>query len=317
MQVLNSLVPIFAVIGLGVVLRKREFLSGDATQSFNRFAYYFALPLFLFYKLAGSPLGTGNANRFMVTMLGATLVTAVVSWAVTVLVGTKFSSRGALIQASFRGNLAFMGLPLVMFTIYELPDEQKIQIETAMLLAFAPVIIFYNVAAVAVLAIYNKESGAKFSWVSVIRNIVFNPLLIACVAGLVVQLSGWEIPTAIERTCVVVGNSAFPLALLGIGSQLASISVSGQWLDALVATSLKCVLCPVVGWLFAALLGLTGVDLQVVVILCATPTAVSSYVLADQMNGDADLAASTVVIGTACSMVTLTLLLSLTSLMAH
>lgn len=317
MQVLNSLVPIFAVIGLGIVLRKREFLSGDATQAFNRFAYYFALPLFLFYKLAGSNLGTGNANRFMVTMLAATLVTAVASWLVTMLLGTKFSSRGALIQASFRGNLAFMGLPLVMFTIYELPDEQKIQIETAMLLAFAPVIIFYNVAAVAVLAIYNKESGAKFSWLSVLKNIVFNPLLIACVAGLVVQLLGWKIPTAIERTCVVVGNSAFPLALLGIGSQLASISVSGQWLDALIATSLKCVFCPVVGWLVGALLGLAGVDLQVVIILCAMPTAVSSYVLADQMNGDADLAASTVVIGTACSVATLTLLLSLTSLMTH
>ena len=312
MQILNSLVPIFSVIGLGIILRKRNFLSEETTQGFNRFAYFFALPLFLFYKLGGSLAGTGTANLFLTTLLIASILTALSSWGLTHLLGTQAGSRGALIQASFRGNLAFMGLPLILFTIYELPEEQRIQIETAVLVALAPVVIFYNVASVAALAFYNHQTETAFSWAKVFRNIVFNPLLIACVAGLSVQMIGWKIPTALVRTCEVVGASAFPMALLGIGSQLASIAVSGQWSDSLLATGLKCILCPLIGWLVASWLGLVGVELQVILLLCAMPTAVSSYVLADQMHGDADLAASAVVIGTAFSLVTLSILLALT-----
>ncbi len=63
MQILNSLVPIFAVIGLGIVLRRQDFLTRDTTQGFNRFAYYFALPVFLFYKLGGA---LGSQQRRMV-----------------------------------------------------------------------------------------------------------------------------------------------------------------------------------------------------------------------------------------------------------
>ena len=311
MQILNSLVPIFAVIGLGIVLRRKNFLTADTTQGFNRFAYYFALPLFLFYRLGSAPSNFGNAESFLVTLLSASVVTRIAGWVVSGLTGTRFGSRGAMIQACFRGNLAFMGLPLVIFTTYDLPLEQKAQLESAALLTIAPVVIFYNAASVAALAIYNEQSERNFSWKTVGFNFVFNPLLIACVLGLLVQKIGWEMPTAAVRTCEVLGASAFPLALLGIGSQLASISVTGHIWESLVASFLKCVVCPVVGWLVGRWAGLSGSELQVILILCAVPTAVSSYVLVDQMKGDSGLAASSVVIGTAVSLLTLSILLAI------
>ena len=311
MQILNSLVPIFAVIGLGIVLRRQNFLTHDTTQGFNRFAYYFALPVFLFYKLGSASAGAGSADLFLVTLLSASVVTLIVGWLVSGWVGTRFGSRGALIQACFRGNLAFMALPLVFFTTHDLPIDQKAQLEAAVLLTIAPVVIFYNAASVAALAIYNEQSELKFSWKTVLGNFVFNPLLIACVLGLLVQRVGWEFPVALYRTFEVLGASAFPLALLGIGSQLASISVSGHIFESLIASFLKCVFCPVVGWLVGRGLGLGGIELQVILILCAVPTAVSSYVLVDQMKGDSALAASSVVIGTAISLLTLSILLAI------
>ncbi len=124
-------------------------------------------------------------------------------------------------------------------------------------------------------------------------------------------MMGWRLPTAVVRTCEVIGASAFPMALLGIGSQLVSISVKGKWSRALLPTMIKCVVCPLMGWILGRLIGLTGIELFVTVILCAAPTAVSSYVLAEQMDSDADLAASSVVICTAFSLFTLSILLSL------
>ena len=99
------------------------------------------------------------------------------------------------------------------------------------------------------------------------------------------------------------------MALIGIGSQLAQISLKGQLRLPLISTAIKCVVCPAAGWAIASLMGLVGAERQVLVVLAAMPTAVSSYVLAEQMNSDADLAASSVVVSTAVSMLTLTVLL--------
>lgn len=311
MQILNSLVPIFAVISLGIVLRGRRFLTAETTQAFNRFAYYFALPLFLFNQLGGAPSVGGLANRFIMTLFGASLATALASWGLSHLLNTRFSSRGTFVQAGFRGNLAFIGLPLILFTTAELPDSQKAELESAVLIALMPVAIFYNTASVAALAVYNEKTDTDFSWSSILTNVATNPLLLACLLGLAVQLSHWEIPVVIARTCEVIGKSAFPMALIGIGSQLASISVKGQWNASLLTTALKNVFCPIVGYLIGKSLGLAGTELLVILILCAVPTAVSSYVLSEQMKGDADLAASSVVIGTACSLITLSVLLAI------
>jgi len=265
--ILNSLIPIFAVIGLGVALRRKDFVDQAATQSFNRFAYYWGLPL---YTLA---------------LLLATIVAMLSGWLVATVARIKFASRGALVQASLRGNLAFMGLPLVAFLIADLDLAKRQPIEAAMLISLAPVIIFYNVASVAMLAIYNEDSESNFSWGGVLRNIVFNPILLACLAGWLAQRLQWQVPQVVERTCQIIGAAAFPMALIGIGSQLAQISPKGQLRLPLISTAIKCV------------------------VLAAMPTAVSSYVLAEQMNSDADLAASSVVISTALSMLTLTVLL--------
>ena len=307
--ILNSLIPIFAVIGLGIILWRRKFLDGAATLSFNRFAYYFGLPLFLFYKLSNVDAVGGLANRYTYTLLLTTVIAMFCGWLVTTIAGVKFASRGAFVQASLRGNLAFMGLPLVAFLISDLEVAQRDSIEAAMLISLAPVIIFFNIASVAMLAIYNEETESNFSWARVVRNVVSNPILLACLAGLIAQKLDWQVPSAIDRICQIVGAAAFPMALIGIGSQLATISIKSQIRLPLASTLIKCIVCPAACCAIATLMGLGGAERQVLVVLAAMPTAVSSFVLAEQMKSDADLAASSVVVSTAASMLTLSVLL--------
>lgn len=312
MQIFQSLIPIFAVIGLGIVLRWRGFLTAEVTQGFNRFAYYFALPMFLFYELGSAATGTGLANQFVMILLPAAMLTAVTGWLVATAFRLPMDSRGAMIQASFRGNLAFIGLPLIFFSTDHLPDPLRSQIETAVLISIVPVVLFYNLCSVAILEYYRPQASSQSSVADLFKQVIANPLIVACVAGAAMQMSGLPIPVSISRTCEVVGASAFPMALLGIGSQLASISVVGQWVAASLATVIKAVVCPLFGWLIAMATGLDGVQLQSILILCACPTSVSSYVLTEQMQGDADLAASSVVLCTVCSLFTLSILLCLT-----
>ncbi len=312
MQILNSLIPIFSIIGLGMLLRKREFLNAESTQAFNRFAYFFALPMFLFYKLAGAEPVVGSENSMMFALFISVALTFAVSWIAAVVFESRLASRGASIQASFRGNLAFMGLPLIWFLVEDFPIEQRESIKSAVLLALTPVILFLNVGSVVALATYNGKTEKQVSIGITLVEIAKNPLIWACIGGALFQFSEWSLPTAIVRTCSVVGASAFPIALLGIGSQLISIPSSKGWKATVVPALIKCVVCPLIGLGIATLFGLTGSALQATVILCAMPTAVSGYVLADQMEGDADLAAGTVVVSTAVSLPTLAILIWLT-----
>jgi len=314
---------------MGMGLRKTAFLNKETTDGFNKFAYFVALPLFLFYKIGSAPGLTGDTGSFSLTLLTATLASGLVSWGIASCVGVKFSSRGAFIQAGLRGNLAFLGLPLIMFAIYDLPPDRRTELEAAALLGIAPIIIVYNLVSVPALAIFNEESESSFSWPKVGTNVVLNPILLASIFGVVFQVAGWKIPTAVFRTCQIVGASAFPLALLGIGSQLVAmatipktestkspgvsgVSITGKLRDPFLSAIVKCIFCPLVGWATGTMLGLAGRELQVILILCAVPTAISSYVLADQMKGDGDLAASTVVFSTAFSLLTLSVLLAVT-----
>ena len=311
MQILNSLFPIFAVIGLGIALRRFGFLTQGSTKSFNEFAYFVALPVFLFYKIGSAPLVGNTATSFFVTLLVATLVAGIVAWVATIVMGVKFGSRGAYIQACFRGNLAFLGLPVILFATYELPESQRNDLNSAVLVAIAPMVILYNIGSVGVLALFNEASESNFSWKTVWTNMFLNPLLLSVFAGLLFNASGLTLPTPVFRTCEVLGRSAFPIALLGIGSQLAVTSIASRWGEPIAVSMIKCVVCPLVGWGVASGLGITGPELKAILILCAVPTAISSYVLADQMKGDSDLAASSVVICTGVSLLTLSVLLAL------
>lgn len=302
-----------------MLLRKRDFLTAESTQAFNRFAYFFALPMFLFYKLAEAEPVAGSGNRMMFALFIAVALTFAASWISALVFESRSNSRGASIQAGFRGNLAFMGLPLVLFLIEELPQDQKSMIEAATMLALTPVILLFNVGSVVALAAYNGKDGSVFSFRSTFIEMVKNPLIWACLGGALFQFVDWALPSvdfalpkAVERTFSVVGASAFPIALLGIGSQLISIPSASGWQATVAPTVIKCIVCPLIGLGVGTMLGLSESALQVTVILCAMPTAVSSYVLAEQMNGNADLAAGTVVVSTVVSLPTLAILIWLT-----
>ena len=308
MQILNSLIPIFAVIGLGMLLRWREFLTADSTSTLNRFAYWYGLPFFLFYKLATTESVGISIAGIPGALLVSTVLMVITSCVLTVVVGVSAERRGATVQASFRGNLAFMGLPLIFFLVQELPDVQKNSIETAVIVGLGPVILIYNVFSVLVLSIWNNDSE-NLSARKLFTNVISNPLILACILGVAYRLFQLPLPTALERTCSIVGSSAFPIALVGIGSQLKSISGESRWRESLLPSAVKCIVSPLIGFVVGKWFGLEGIELQAIVLLCGMPTAVSSFVLADQMKSDPDFAASAVIYCTAISLPTLSILI--------
>jgi len=213
---------------------------------------------------------------------------------------------GAFLQGSFRGNLAFVGLATVLMVA----QTRGMSSETTGLaaLALAPTVPLYNVLSVVCLLV-TQQRFELASLRRLIRPLLTNPLIIACAVGIVLAWSGWSLPVVITRSLAMIGQTAGPLALLGLGAGLVTLPVRHAVGRATVASLIKVAVSPILAFGLCHLLGLGSESLLIATVFAACPTAVASYQLTVQLKGDGPLAAACVVISTVLSMFALAVVL--------
>ena len=167
---------------------------------------------------------------------------------------------------------------------------------------------FINVVCVWVLA---KYGGGGASTLDAVKEMGRNPLILACLAGIAVNLSGLGLAAPAQTFFDLIGRAAPTVGLLcvGAGLDLAAARAGRSWVA--LSAVLKLGAMPLIALGFAELLGLTGAAAYVLVIFHALPTAPSAYILARQMGGDARLMAGILTTQTALAIVTLPIWISL------
>ncbi|MFH1732051.1 MAG: AEC family transporter [Planctomycetota bacterium] len=311
MLVIDTIAPIALVILLGAVLRRSGFASAALFLQTNRLVFWVGIPCLLFEKTAGAAgQGAGGIRIFLVLlvgMVGCIVLGYLSSWALRL----PGPAVGAFVQAAYRGNLAYLGLPVVFYALAGAGGETTPEYQNLAVMAIAPLIPLYNAAAVLVLLIGQKHDEPSFPGRvrHVSMQVATNPLLLACVAGIGWSLTGWPLPLAAARAFGAVGQMALPLALLGIGASLRLDALKGGWVPAAACSLIKVAAAPLIGYFAGRCMGLPGDHLLIAVIFLGCPTAVVSWVMAEQLDGDRHLAAGAVVISTLLSMATLAVIL--------
>jgi predicted permease len=245
----------------------------------------------------------------VVTMLAATAAVIGLSYAGAWLLRLPASSTGTFVQGAFRGNLAFVGLPIV----YSLPDSLRIRgvpVRTIAVMVVAPMLVMYNVAGIVVL-LASQLDVKRLSGKYLVQQIVTTPPLLATLAGLAYAATGWPWPAVLHATFEALAQLALPLALLGIGGAMVSTPFGGAWRSPLSAALLKTVAAPALGWLCGRWLGLGALELKLVMVLLATPTAIISYTKVVELEGSPALASGSIVFSTVLSIVALAGILAL------
>ena len=304
MHVFNSLAPVFLIIALGAALAKTRFLSEQSVRGLSGLTYWVAIPCLLFYKIATASYPGNTATRIFLVVVTGMAASLVIAYLVAWLIRIPAASTGTFVQASYRGNLAFVGLPVVIYTSSDLGNLDSGAPEMLGILVIASVIPIYNLLSVVVLQVSQHELGFA-SLKKVVRAIATNPLLISALAGALFKLSGLGFPTFVERTCQAIGQMSLPLALISIGASLISVQSRGSLLFATAASIIKTAAAPLVGYYVARQLGLGQEESRIALIYLACPTAAASYIMTDQIGGDKALAASAVVISTVLAMISL------------
>lgn len=302
--------PVFLVIGVGACLRRTGFLSAEFVKRLMRLVYWVGLPCLLFYKTAGASYDYQAAGKTFLVVLIGMFACIIVGYIVTFFLRVDGNKAGTFVQGTFRGNLMYVGLPVIIYSFSDSGGFDVGQMETIAVLVLAFIVPVYNITAVVVL-LGGQHKLSRHVAGKILGQIMTNPLFLACVAGIGYSTLFPQLPTAVSRTFAAVGQMALPLALLGIGAAIAEKRAFGRGGLALAASLIKIVVAPVAGLAAVKLLGLGPGETRIALLFLACPTAISSYVLADQLDGDKGLSAAIVVISVLLSVVSLSIVVGL------
>ena len=317
MHIINTIAPVFLLIALGLMLRLGRFISDDFAKSLNRLAYWVGLPCLLFYKVALSDNDFASAGKTFAVVFGATMAAVAVAYLTAFVMRIPVASWGTFVQGAYRGNLAYVGLVVVIYSLSSVSstDPQYAayarSTKAIAILLMAMVVPFYNVFSVTVLLL-SKHQVDRGIFVRVFRDVITNPLIIACVCGLVYSFFFDSLPFAFARSLEALGQMSLPIALMSIGASLVGEKiVCENFKPAVAASFIKVLVAPVAGYAIARAIGLGTGEMLVAMVMLASPTAVASYVMTQEIGGNAQMSARIVVISTILSAASLAIAVGL------
>jgi malate permease and related proteins len=296
---LNATVPIFLVILLGWILMQKHMLTKEFTTVADKFVFKIALPCLLFKDIATANIKESFNPTFVLFCMITTTIMFLTAWLLTALFMKDKSMVGAFIQASVRGSSAVLGIAFVQ-NIYGNSGMAPM-----MIVASVPL---YNIFSVIILTFNSNETTRDTSKIkTAFINVLKNPIIIAIFAALLVALLEIPIPDMAFKTVNSVAATATPLALLVVGATFEGKKAISKIKPTMLATFIKLILLPALFLPIAYLYGFRNSEMVAILVMLASPTTVTCYIMAKNMHNDAVLSSSIVVTATLFSSVTLTM----------
>ena len=300
-MVLNGLFPVFALIILGRCLRHFNLTNDRFLKTSDRLVYFIFFPAMLFWKIGGAESDGGIDWNFCLAALCAIMVLYLLS-TLYIRFAVADYEAGSFSQSCYRFN-TYIGMAIIINAV----GEEGVR-QFGIMVGFAIPLI--NVLAVSTLIWF---SGKRFTLGErsrlTLKAVISNPLIIACLAGILYAHMINTFPRFIDNTLRLTTSVTLPLALLSIGGVLTFSNLKGYMNLSLVAAVFKLLIFPLVGYGFLKLFHVTGIPFKVGMIFFCLPTSTAIYVLSAQLNSNTELASSAIVLSTLLSFLSLSVAL--------
>jgi predicted permease len=290
----NNILPILIVAAVGFIFQRALRLN---TRPFSQAIIYVLAPCLIFVTLSSSEIAFSDMLRMVVLALFLMLFMGAISFAISRLMRLPAKLASIFILSTTFMNAGNFGLPFSSFTLGS--DG----------LAWASIFFITSVMTMNSAGIYIATAGA-FSPRDAIRKLITFPTIYAIPLALIVRGFNAEIPLAIMRPIEMLSDATVPTMLLLLGMQIASNGLPKQKGLIAISTSLRLLASPLIAWVLAVALGLTGVAHDAALIQSAMPTAVFTAVLAYEFDLDPSFATSSIFATTLLSPLTLTPLIA-------
>jgi predicted permease len=316
---INALFPIILLIGLGYYIKKINLISKDIFGSLNKLCFRVLLPISLFVSIYNSS-GIEAFNFVLLLFIALSLIVLFfIGWVIVKIFVKDDRQKGVILQGIFRSNYAIIGIPLAT----AIGGEEATKVAALVALVSIPI---FNILGTIALTIFIKSEG-KISITKTLTRIIKNPLILGVLAGIVallirslfVQLDiGFRLSQIqfLYKALISASVIASPLALMTLGGlfEFANIKIMRKQIAFSVIARL--VALPFIVFCVTLLFfDFSSAEYATLISVYASPIAVSSAVMAKEMDNDGDLANQIVVWTTIFSSISLFVIIILFRIM--
>jgi predicted permease len=292
---LDVTMPISLIIGLGILLKRISWITEEFAKAGSELVFNLTLPCLLFVNIATTNL-TDHFPTFLIVFAGCVMTGAFILFHLMAYRIKNKNARGAFVQGACRGNMAIIGLALSVSAF----GEPALAIASMYL---AVLVVPLNIFSILTLYYHQEKTP---STKEVARSVLTNPLAIAISLAIVVALLPIQVPKLMLDTGNYLAKMTLPLALLCVGATI-------RWQEFRSSSILywaigsKIVFIPVLATILGFYVGLSGVELGVLFMMTAAPTAAAAYPMVRSIGGDYHLTAAIIAGSTLMSIVSSTL----------
>lgn len=298
---INIILPVFIVAGIAALAQDRLKFSVD---SFAKASFYVFSPAMVLVAFLTSDVSGQEFGQIALTYTLTTLALLFIGWLSSRILHLDTPTRAAFLAGTILPNTGNYGMPVTYFAFGDGG------------LARAALIVTSNSILRSSLGVYIAASGNTNSPWKAMKRMFTVPVVYAAAVGLVLNVLGWTLPEPVMKAAEILADGLVPGSLVVLGVQvLDTLRQRKQAISQPVALAwvslLRLVAAPLVAWLMCALLGVDGLTRDVLILECATPTAVMSLVLATEFKTNVKFAAMAIFATTIASLLTVTIWLGI------
>lgn len=306
-ELFNIVLPVFGIIFAGYASRRFGLLRDASADALNSFAYYIALPALLFLSTARVPVQSILNWPFIFAYLCGAVLTLGIGLAGGCLLFRHRDPATLALHglAAVFANTVYMGIPLFLAAFGE-PGAIP-----AVVGAVASNLFFIGLVVLVLEICQHRNGGSALAVKEVAKALLRNPVLVAPSLGLAASALQIHPPVPVDRFLELLSRAAGPCALFALGLSLYGFPIRAGAGEIGWLALLKLLIHPLITWVIVGpVLALEPIWAVSAVLLAAMPTGAIVFMFAQKYNAYVQHSATTVVITTALSLVTLGLLFS-------
>ena len=292
----SAVIPMFCLMGIGALVKFRKWLTDEELNHMNRMVFRVFFCCMMFHSIYTTELATSFRPKLMLFGASGVLIIFLLLMLIIPRIEPDNKRRGVIVQAIFRSNFVLMGVPIVA----NIFGDENIAVSTMMIAIIVPM---YNILAVFALETFRN---GKFAILPILKDIFKNPMILGGIGGATLLILGIEVPKPILKPIGQISAATTPVALIILGASFRFGATHEHRKQLIGAIFGRLILVPAIMLFSAAFIfGFSGIEFVTLIAIFASPCAVVSFAMAQQMGGDSELAANCVVFTSGLSCLTI------------
>ncbi|EXJ10136.1 MULTISPECIES: AEC family transporter [Nitrincola] len=308
--VLNITAPIFFIIFLGYISVRYRLIPKEMLLGLSRFVLYVALPALIFIKVSSMPIDQLFYPAYLI-IYGVGSICALFTGVLI----SRYLFKDSLGVSGVRGmgsalsNSSFIGFPILLQFFDHAPTQafaMTVMIENILILPIALIFVEY--------AFGRSEHGSiKAQWLGILKRVSTNPIIISVFAGVLFSVLGLSLPAFMDVGLNLLASGAAAAALIVIGGSLVGVSIKGSYSRIGSVSLAKLVIHPLWVLVFIQFFPTMPNDLKMAAILFAAMPMFSIYPILGGEYGQREFCASTLLVTTLFSFISVSALIHMYS----